>query len=237
MQKKSLKTASATLAALILLSGCQTAAERAQLPSTPAPKVIKHEPRTVAQCPPNTSTMISKQDLEFQTALPKKGDTIAVMDTDFGTIKFKLFTKEIPTLTKNFIELAKAGKYTATPFHRVMQNFMIQGGDFTNKNGTGGHSYKGPGTVLANEINPRLHHLYGAVSMAKTSAPVSIGSQFFIVNNKECGALFLDGDYSPFAQVYEGMDVVHKITDLQVAGTQEPSEQVLVKTVTIEVVK
>ncbi len=118
-----------------------------------------------------------------------------------------------------------------------MADFMIQGGDFTNKDGTGGYSYKGPGKELPNEISPKLHHIYGAVSMAKTSAPVSIGSQFFIVNNEECGALFLDGGYSPFAQVYEGMDVVMKITALQVPGTQSPSEQVLIKKVTIEVLK
>lgn len=170
---------------------------------------------------------------DAQLAAPKSTDTVAIMDTDFGTIKIKLFTKDVPELTKNFIELAKAGKYDGTPFHRVVQDFMIQGGDFTNKDGTGGYSYKGPGTQLPNEIVPTLHHLCGTVSMAKTSAPVSIGSQFFIVTNK-AGTPFLDGGYSPIGQVYEGMEVAGKIQDLQMPGTEQPSQTVNVKKVTIE---
>lgn len=167
-----------------------------------------------------------------QVEPPKKGDTVAVLDTDFGTIKFRLFTKDVPTLSKNFIELAKSGKYDNSPFHRVVQGFMIQGGDFTNHDGTGGHSYLGPDKDLANEIVPSLHHLCGTVSMAKTSAPVSIGSQFFIVTGLE-GAAFLDGGYSPIGQVYEGIDVAGKIEALQIPDTELPSQTVNVKKVTI----
>lgn len=167
-----------------------------------------------------------------QLAMPVPGDKVAVMETDYGTIKIRLFTKDVPTLTRNFSGLAQSGKYDGTPFHRVVKDFMIQGGDFTKGDGTGGYSYKGPDTYLPNEINPAYHHLYGTLSMAKTSAPVSIGSQFFIVTNKE-GAPFLDGSYSPIGQVYEGMDVAEKIQNLQVPGTEQPSEIVKVKKVTI----
>lgn len=170
--------------------------------------------------------------MSTQTTPPQKGDTVAIMETDLGTIKFKLFTKDIPELTKNFIELSKAGKYEGAPFHRVLKNFMIQGGDFTQKNGTGGHSYKGPGEYLPNEINAKYHHLYGTVSMAKSFTPVSIGSQFFIVNNAK-GYPSLDGSYSPIGQVYEGMDTVEAITNLQIPGKEVPSKLINIKKVTI----
>ncbi len=188
-------------------------------------------PPTAETSPPMTSTTTQKTT-NSQLELPQAGDTIAVVETDLGTIKFRLFTKDIPELTKNFKSLASEGKYNNVPFHRVVKDFMIQTGDFTNKNGTGGYSYKGPGTNLPNEINPKYKHLYGTVSMAKTAAPVSIGSQFFIVTNKN-GAAFLDGSYSPIGQVYEGMEVAEKIADLQVPGTEKPSKVVNMKKVTV----
>jgi peptidyl-prolyl cis-trans isomerase B (cyclophilin B) len=176
--------------------------------------------------------MINRTGLDPQFSPPHAGDKVAIMETDFGTIKIRLFTRDVPTLTRNFSGLAQSGNYNNTPFHRVVKDFMIQGGDFTNKDGTGGYSYKGPDTYLPNEINPAYHHLYGTLSMAKTSQPVSIGSQFFIVTNKK-GADFLDGKYSPIGQVYEGMDVAEKIQNLQIPGTEQPSQTVNVKKVTI----
>ena len=174
-----------------------------------------------------------KTEKDVQLELPQSGDSIAVIETDLGVIKFKLFTKDILELTKNFIYLANKGQYKDVPFHRVVKDFMIQTGDFTNKNGTGGYSYKGPGTNLPNEINPNYKHLFGTVSMAKTVAPVSIGSQFFIVTNKK-GTPLLDGNYSPIGQVYEGMDVALAIANLQVPGTEKPSKVVNMKKVTIQ---
>ncbi len=179
-----------------------------------------------------TAALPIKTEENMQLESPKTGDTIATVKTDLGTIKFKLFIKNVPELTKNFKELADSGKYNGVPFHRVVKDFMIQTGDFTNKDGTGGYSYKGPGTNLPNEISPNYKHLYGTVSMAKTSAPVSIGSQFFIVTNKN-GTPFLDGNYSPIGQVYEGMEIADKIADLQVTGSEKPSKTVNMKKVTI----
>lgn len=170
-----------------------------------------------------------------QLAQPVKGDEIAVIETDLGTIKFKLFTGQVPEMTKNFEELAKAGKFNGAPFHRVIKNFMIQTGDFTNKNGTGGYSYKGPGTELPDEIVPDLKHLYGTVSMAN-SGPDTNGSQFFIVTNKD-GTSFLDGNYTIFGQVYAGMDVAEKIADLQMPGTEKPSKEILMNKVTVMLYK
>jgi peptidyl-prolyl cis-trans isomerase B (cyclophilin B) len=172
-----------------------------------------------------------------QLKQPKEGDRVVILETDMGTIKMKIFTKEVPELSKNFLGLAKGGKYDNVPFHRVMKDFMIQSGDFTNKDGTGGYSYKGEGNYLANELNPNLHHHYGTVSMAKTDAPVSIGSQFFIVTNKQ-GEPKLDGNYSPIGQVYEGMDVAEKIADLEMPPvngkrTEKPSKIVNIKKATV----
>lgn len=202
----------------------------------------------LSACSPNTSlpqetqqTMkLTPQDTRYknqpgddpQLLPPREGDRIAIIETDMGTIKMRLFTNDVPELSKNFMTLARNGKYNDVPFHRVVKNFMIQTGDFTNKDGTGGHSYKGSQEFLPNEINPAYHHLYGTVSMAKTDEPVSIGSQFFIVTNRE-GTPFLDGNYSPFGQVYEGMDVAEAIADLQVPGTEKPSKVVNIKKVTL----
>jgi|GEM_PF-1624357 len=181
-----------------------------------------------------TKTDSTMTDSNPQTAAPVAGDTVAILETDMGTIKFKIFTEQVPEISKNFIELSKSGKYKDTPFHRVVKDFMIQTGDFTNKNGTGGYSYKGPGTELPDEIAPSLKHLYGTVSMAN-AGPDTNGSQFFIVTSKK-GASFLDGGYSIFGQVYEGMDVAEKIQDLQVPHTEKPSKLVLIKSVKIETI-
>lgn len=170
-----------------------------------------------------------------QLSPPKTGDTVAILETDMGTIKFKLFPNLVPEIAKNFITLANDGKYNNVPFHRVIKDFMVQTGDFTDKNGMGGYSYKGKGTELPDEIVPSLKHLYGTVSMAN-HGPNTNGSQFFIVTNKN-GTPFLDGGYSVFGQVYEGMEVALKIADLQSPDSDSPTRTVNIKSVTIETVK
>src|SRR5262245_1391022 len=120
---------------------------------------------------------------------PQKGETIATITTNRGTMKFRLFDKLIPKGVKNFVDLAKQGKYSDVPFHSVIKDFMIQGGDFTNRNGTGGHAATGPGSTIGDEYHADLTHIRGALSYAKTSAPNSIGSQFFVVHPQK-GAHF-----------------------------------------------
>lgn len=248
MQKKSAQTsknifiASAILTALFL-SGCSTQDSPVNTQTTGQNNAVNTQTSSEIQksLSPEASPQIQTTILKYSPDMikqrpqlfpPQKGDTIAIIDTDFGTMKMKLFVKQVPELTKNFIELAKAKKYTNVPFHRVVKDFMIQTGDFTNGNGTGGYSYKGLGNDLPNEIVKEIVHLYGTVSMAKTMAPVSIGSQFFIVTNKQ-GTSFLDGKYSPIGQVYEGMEVAEAIQNLEVEGTEHPSQIVNVKSITI----
>lgn len=177
----------------------------------------------------------------MQTEKPKPGDTIALIATNMGQMRFKLFTDLIPEGTKNFIELAKAGKYRGAPFHRIIKDFMIQGGDFEKGNGTGGHSYKGPGTTIGDEYHPDLKHVRGALSYAKTSRPNSIGSQFFIVHPQK-GAHFLDHPqgggpaegYTVFGQMYQGFEVLDAIAGVKTGPGDRPLEPVTIENVTIE---
>lgn len=174
---------------------------------------------------------ITCDDAALQTSCPKKGDKIVVFVTDFGTIKIKLFPLNVPEMVKNFETLANQGFYNNLTFHRVIKDFMIQGGD-PKGDGTGGQSYKGPGTTIAEEFDPQLSHIYGALSMAKTSEPNTTGSQFFIVQNKN-GAHYLDGKHSVFGQVFEGMNVVEAITATSVSPQDRPLRPITMKTVMV----
>ncbi len=167
----------------------------------------------------------------MQTDAPKAGDILATIKTNRGDMVFKLFAEQVPEGVKNFTELAKEGKYKNVPFHRVIENFMIQGGDFTNLNGTGGHAYKGPGTTIGDEYHPDLKHIRGALSYAKTSRPNSIGSQFFVVHPKE-GAHFLDhpknggpaDGYTVFGQMISGDEALDAIATSRTGGQDRPVE-------------
>lgn len=179
-----------------------------------------------------------------QSDKPKAGDTIAILKTNQGTIKILVFDKLVKESAQNFIELAKQGRYSEVPFHRIIKDFMIQGGDFTNKNGTGGHAAKGPGTTIGDQYTPKLTHIFGAVAWAKTSMPNSIGSQFYIVNNKK-GAHFLNHPtgggpsegYSVFGQAYEGLDVIDKISAVDTDPSDRPKTPMVLESVTIETYK
>lgn len=156
----------------------------------------------------------------------------AVIKTTMGDITVKLFTDEAPETVKNFIELSKAGKYDGTPFHRVIKDFMIQTGDFENKNGTGGYTYKGAGTVLPDELSPNLHHVKGTLSMANRG-PNTGASQFFIVQNEE-GTPWLDGMHAIFGEVTDGMAVVDAIGNVKTMGADQPTSEILIEGIEIK---
>lgn len=178
----------------------------------------------------------------MQKQPPKSGDTIAVMVTNKGEMRFRLFPELVDNCVKNFVELAKAGKYDGAPFHRIIHGFMIQGGDFTNRNGTGGHSCAGPKTTIGDQYHASLTHIRGALSYAKTAAPNSIGSQFFIVHPEE-GTHFLDhpanggpaDGYSVFGQLFEGFETLDAIASVQTRRDDSPVEPITIEKVTIEV--
>ncbi len=209
----------------------------------------------------------------------KEGEEIAVITVkDYGEIRVRFFAEEAPKAVENFITLAKEGYYDELTFHRVMNNFMIQGGD-PRGDGSGGESCWGKDFEI--EVAENLCHFRGALCMANTGQANSNGSQFFIVQNhtaytdelldklenemkenaaangadyvymadkvrekyKEVGGSpSLDGGYTVFGQVYEGLDVVDKIAACKVkavydssgnAENSKPVEQVMIQKVEI----
>lgn len=195
--------------------------------------------------------------MSYQTNLPTKDDTVAVMHTSLGDIKIKLFTNEAPKATENFITHAKNGYYDGLIFHRVIKDFMIQGGDPTGT-GMGGESIYG--APFEDEFTPTLHNLRGALSMAN-SGPCTNGSQFFIVQASEVpqqmipqmeqlkdsgfpediiedykalgGTPWLDFRHTVFGQVFEGMETVDAIASVSTAGADKPTTDVKILSIEI----
>ena len=171
---------------------------------------------------------LDKADAEYQKKAPEQGAEVAILHTNYGDISMKFFPEVAPKAVASFKALAKAGRYDDTIFHRVINNFMIQGGDYTNFNGTGGVSAYGKGFGL--EVSDYLSNTEGSVAMARSTDPNSNGSQFYInySNNNS-----LDGQYTVFAQVYEGMDVVNSISKVQVGKNDKPVKDVILQSVEI----
>ena len=146
----------------------------------------------------------------------------AIIETNLGTIVFKLLPDLAPETVRNFEKLARDGFYNGTLFHRVIPGFMIQGGDPNTKSGnrsTWGTG--GPGHTIKAEFSSRSHHR-GIVSMARAQDPNSAGSQFFIVTTD---STFLDRQYTVFGEVIEGMDIADKIVNLQRDRNDCPLEE------------
>ena len=132
----------------------------------------------------------------------------AVMETARGTIELELFGDEVPDTVANFEKLANSKFYDGTKFHRVIPNFMIQGGDPYSKTGKGPVGTGGPGYTIKCETQKNVHkHLAGTLSMAHAGKDTG-GSQFFICHSPQP---HLDGVHTVFGQVTKGLDVVHKI--------------------------
>jgi peptidyl-prolyl cis-trans isomerase B (cyclophilin B) len=153
------------------------------------------------------------------------------IETNHGTISFKLLPDLAPETVRNFETLAKSGFYDGTLFHRVIPGFMIQGGDPNTKTeNKGSWGMGGPGYTIKAEFNSRSH-LRGIVSMARAQDPDSAGSQFFIVTTDSA---FLDRQYTVFGEVIDGMDVADKIVKLQRDGNDCPLEKAQMIKVTVE---
>ena len=132
----------------------------------------------------------------------------AMIDTVKGTIEADLFADEVPTTVANFEKLANAGFYDGTTFHRVIANFMIQGGDPYSKTGKGPVGTGGPGYKIKCETEKNVHkHVAGTLSMAHAGKDTG-GSQFFICHTPQ---RHLDGVHTVFGQVTNGQDVVNAI--------------------------
>ena len=143
--------------------------------------------------------------------IKKGGDRYLATITvkNYGTIELELYGDKAPETVENFFELAQSGFYDGLTFHRIMAGFMIQGGD-PNHNGTGGSSKTIKGEFSSNGVENDISHRRGVISMARSNAPDSASSQFFICH---ADSTFLDGNYAAFGVVTSGMDVVDKIAE------------------------
>ena len=160
-----------------------------------------------------------------------KNPIVTIKMQDGKVIKLELYPEKAPNTVNNFISLARSGFYDGLGFHRVIEGFMIQGGDPAG-NGTGGPGYKIRGEFRSNGFAGNdVKHLRGVISMARSMMPDSAGSQFFIMHEN---AAHLDGQYAAFGKVIEGMDVVDEIAAVPTDMRDKPREPQVMQSVTVE---
>lgn len=188
-----------------------------------------------------------------QTDLNNVTGPQATIKTNHGEIKIQLFPEQAPKTVENFVTLANQGYYNGISFHRVIPDFMVQGGDPT---GTGAGGESSFGEAFEDEFSPEVFNLNGALSMAN-AGPNTNGSQFFIVTNehvdagmlgqmkdagypeeiiaayKNGGTPWLDFRHTVFGQVIAGMDVVKVISEVARDSSDKPNEDVIMESVTI----
>ena len=156
---------------------------------------------------------------------------IVTIEMENGDImKAELYPEIAPNTVNNFISLIQKGFYDGVIFHRVIEGFMLQGGD-PDGTGMGGPDYSIRGEFPQNGFDNPLLHDPGVLSMARTMAPDSAGSQFFIMHKK---SPHLDGAYAAFGKITEGMDVVNKIAEVPTDYNDRPMETQRMKKVTVD---
>lgn len=158
---------------------------------------------------------------------------VEIVIRDYGTIAVELDADAAPITVANFLKLAKSGFYDGLTFHRIINGFMMQGGD-PEGTGMGGSSEKIKGEFSANGVKNDLSHTRGAISMARSQAMDSASSQFFIVHQD---STFLDGQYACFGYVTDGMDVVDAICEtisvVDNNGTVQDGHQPVMETIRV----
>ncbi|WP_165006752.1 MULTISPECIES: peptidylprolyl isomerase [unclassified Enterococcus] len=245
MKKNKLVLSVSLAAALLFAAGC-SANDSSSATSTETTKSSETVKSSTEE-----SVDLNALDLPQLSSEVAENEDLVEMVTSKGTIKMKLFPEYAPKAVENFMTHAKDGYYDGLTFHRVIKDFMIQGGD-PKGNGTGGESIWGKG--FETEIDNHLYNIRGALSMARSQDPNSNGSQFFIVQNsddvhdgllkddypqaiidsyKNGGSPNLDGEYTVFGQVIEGMDVVDKIAEVETDSSNKPKEEVKIEKINI----
>ena len=145
-------------------------------------------------------------------------DMIKIEMENGGVIKLELCPEHAPITVENFTKLVKEGFYDGLVFHRVIKGFMIQGGCPQGK-GTGGPGYSIKGEFRINGVDNKLKHTRGVISMARSQAPDSAGSQFFIMHED---SPHLDGQYAAFGRVVEGIDIIDDIAAVKTDFSDRP---------------
>jgi len=230
---------------VLVLTGCGTSSEKEEAaPKSTAPKTEEKE----------GSDQVANTDYPQLSNEVSENEKLVEIETTMGSIKIKLFPEYAPKAVENFITHGEEGYYDGLIFHRVIKDFMIQGGD-PNGDGTGGVSIYGQ--PFEDEFSNNLFNLRGALSMANSGQNTN-GSQFFIVQKKTVdpsmktemekagfpkeiieayeergGTPWLDQHHTVFGQVIEGMDIVDKIAEAPVDAKDKPEEDVLIKDIKV----
>jgi len=193
--KKGLYLISTLMLGALLLSGCSTNAQGKETSKeTSAPTETTMEQSTEEESAIETTVITGKPKIEIEIK-------------DYGTIKLELDAEQAPITVTNFVNLVNDGFYDGLTFHRIMKDFMMQGGDPLGT-GMGGSKETIKGEFTKNGVDNKLSNTRGAIAMARSQDMNSASSQFFIVHQD---SLFLDGDYAVFGYVTEGMDVVDAV--------------------------
>ena len=184
----------------------------------------------------DTQTQEQKQtqnEIQEDVDLLSGKHTAEIVVKDYGTIKLELDADTAPITVTNFVNLAKEGFYNGLTFHRIIEGFMIQGGDPLG-NGTGGYDTNIKGEFELNGIKNDISHLRGVISMARSQDYDSASSQFFIV---QADSTYLDKQYAAFGHVTEGMEVVDaicaKMTELGLSDSIPTENQPVIESITI----
>ncbi|MEH7156641.1 peptidylprolyl isomerase [Neobacillus drentensis] len=243
--RKNLQYILTLLTIVLVLAACGTSTKKEEsTPKTTAPKTEQKE----------GEQQVTTKDFPQLSTEVSDDERLVEMETSMGNVKIKLFPEYAPKAVENFIKHSEEGYYDGLIFHRVIKDFMIQGGD-PNGNGTGGESIYG--TPFEDEFSDHLYNLRGALSMANSGTNTN-GSQFFIVQStsldpamkeqmekagypkeileaydKNGGTPWLDHRHTVFGQVIDGMEIVDKIANTPVGAQDKPEKDVTIKKINV----
>ena len=173
----------------------------------------------------------SQGNIDDEARTPPKELPIAtIVIKDYGTVKAELYPHIAPNTVNNFISLANSGFYDELTFHRVIKDFMIQGGD-PEGSGMGGPGYRIKGEFTKNKFKNDLKHTEGILSMARSQSKNSAGSQFFIMTKD---APHLDGQYASFGKVISGMNIIHEIENTQTGSGDKPIKDIIIESIKVD---
>jgi peptidyl-prolyl cis-trans isomerase B (cyclophilin B) len=213
VSKKAIQFMFVALLAVLMLAGCGTEKEKEQ---------------TTDKKPADSGEKTAVNS-DYASKVEENPIVTITMDND-EKIQIELYPEIAPNSVANFVSLVEQGFYDGLIFHRVIPEFMIQGGD-PSGNGTGGPDYSIPGEFSSNGFENTLKHDRGVLSMARSQDPNSAGSQFFIMVKD---SPHLDGEYAAFGKVIEGMEVVDAIVSTERGAQDLPVEEQKMKTVKVD---
>lgn len=161
---------------------------------------------------------------------PKELPIATIVIKNYGTIEAELYPHIAPNTVNNFISLANSDFYDGLTFHRIIKDFMIQGGD-PNGNGSGGPGYSIKGEFTKNKFKNDLKHTEGVLSMARSQNKNSGGSQFFIMTKD---SPHLDGQYAAFGKIIKGIDIVHEIENTKTGNNDKPEKDIVIECIKVD---